>query len=197
MPARTDFDRDFYERFYRRSGTAVVGADEMDRLGRFVLAYLAHLRIGVGHVLDAGCGVGLWRDTLQRLDVDAEYTGFEVSEYLCEEYGWHNASVDTFRSRRKFDLVICQDVLQYVDTRTVEAGIANLAGMCRGAFYLDVPTKEDFASGALDLRRTDRDINLRGARWYRRRMMPHFISVGGGLFLPRDTDAPLLALERG
>ena len=63
----------------------------------------------------------------------ARYTGLEVSEYLCRKHGWEQGSAATFRSGRPFDLVVCYDVLQYLQTREAAAALRNLALLCRGA----------------------------------------------------------------
>lgn len=194
---RRTFDRDFFERYYLDTSTAVMLRDEVHRLARFVTSYLDFLGIELDSVLDAGCGTGMWRGALKRIDPRIEYTGIDVSEYLCRRYGWTQSSIAEFRSRRKFDLVIVQDMLQYLDGEEVDASIDRVAALCRGAVYVDVPTREDFREGALDLRRTDRNIHVRSVAWYRRRLDRYFTSAGGGVFIPRGDRTRLLALERG
>jgi SAM-dependent methyltransferase len=161
-----------------------------------VLAYLDFLGVAVDTVLDAGCGPGMWRDALTMLKADVDYTGIETSEYLCGRYGWRQAAASSFTSRRKFDLIICQDVLQYVDNEEARRSIGNIARLCRGALYFDVPTREDMKNGSLDRARTDRQIHLRSARWYKRLLTPYFHAAGGGVFIPREGLTVLLALER-
>ncbi len=147
-------------------------------------------------VLDAGCGTGLWKRALHRIDREIEYVGIDPSDYVCRRYGWTCASIDEFTTRRRFDLVVCQDVLQYADDDAVARSIATIARLCRGAIYFDVPTRDDIDDGLLDLRRTDRSIHVRSARWYRARLAKDFVNVGGGVFLRRGARAVALALER-
>ncbi|MDH3197081.1 MAG: class I SAM-dependent methyltransferase [Candidatus Krumholzibacteria bacterium] len=194
---RRDFDRAFFRRYYHDASTAVVHLGEAQRRVRFVLAYLDFLGVEVKSVLDAGCGVGLWRRALRRIDRSIAYTGIDTSEYLCRRYGWTRASITEFRSRRKFDLVVCQDMLQYLDGDELRLAVDRVARLCRGACYVEVPTREDFAERTLDLVRTDRRIHLRGVRFYRRLLAEHFIAAGGGIFLPRNARTTILALERG
>jgi len=194
---RRNFDRAFFKRYYHDASTAVAHSGEALRRARFVLAYLDFLCVDVKNVLDAGCGVGLWRRALRRIDPSIAYTGIDTSEYLCQRYGWTRASITEFRSRQKFDLVICQDMLQYLDGSEVRRAVDSLARLCRGACYVDVPTREDVAERTLDLTRTDRRIHLRGVRFYRRLLDPHFVAAGGGVFIPRNARATILALERG
>jgi SAM-dependent methyltransferase len=193
---RRSFDRDFFRRYYHAPTTAVATLEDVTKRARFVTSYLDHLQLDVHRVLDAGCGTGLWKRALERLRRDVEYVGIDTSEYSCRRYGWVHASVDEFTSRRKFDLVVCQDVLQYVDDATVERSFAAIARLCRGAFYFDVPTRDDIQDGLLDMQRTDRAIRVRSAAWYRARLGRDFLNVGGGVFLSRSAKAVALALER-
>ena len=96
---------------------------------RFVTSYLDHLQLDVRRVLDAGCGTGLWKRALRRIDREIEYVGIDPSEYLCKRYGWTRASIDEYSPRRKFDLVVCQDVLQYVDDAAVALALERWDGV--------------------------------------------------------------------
>ena len=174
----------------------MISAGDVLTRARFVTSYLAHLQLDVRSVLDAGCGTGLWKRALRRLDREIEYVGIDTSEYLCRRYGWIQASIDEFTSRRKFDLVVCQDVLQYADDAAVRRSIALISRVCRGALYFDVPTQEDIDDELLDMRCTDGAIHVRSAAWYRARLARDFVNVGGGVFLRRGARAVALALER-
>jgi predicted TPR repeat methyltransferase len=193
---RSEFDRAFFDRFYQRAHTAVISVDDVYRRARFVLAYLAHLQLEVHSVLDAGCGTGLWKKALRRIDRDIAYTGIDPSEYLCRRYGWTRSAIADYAPRRRFDLVVCQDVLQYVDDAGVRRSIAAMARACAGALYFDVPTSDDIADDLLDMKRTDQSIHVRSAAWYRRLLQKEFVNAGGGVFVKKDARAVILALER-
>jgi SAM-dependent methyltransferase len=193
---RDRFDRNYYERYYRDPRTRVTSAREVQRLGRFVCSYLAHLDVPVKRVLDAGCGVGHWRAVIAEHYPAARYQGIEVSAYLCAEYGWKQASIADYRPRGRFDLVVCQGVLQYLAAGEAEAAIDNLARLCRGALYLEALTIEDWRDNC-DRRATDGKVHLRPAAWYRRRLARAFRACGGGVFVHKDADAVLYALEAG
>ncbi|HEU4928855.1 MAG TPA: class I SAM-dependent methyltransferase [Candidatus Krumholzibacteria bacterium] len=193
---RRSFDRAFFQRYYHSPRTAVASFDDVMKRARFVTSYLDHLQVDVRRVLDAGCGTGMWKRALARIDRDIEYVGIDASEYLCQRHGWTQASIDEFRSPRKFDLVVCQDVLQYVDAAAVEKSFTSIARLCRGALYFDVPTRDDIDDGLLDMRLTDRSIHIRSAAWYRARLARQFVEVGGGVFVKRNAKAVVLALER-
>jgi SAM-dependent methyltransferase len=194
VSASARFDKRYYDRYYRNRRTRVGSARETAVLGRFVCAYLAHLGQPVRRVLDAGCGLGHWRNVIADCHPRASYTGIEVSEYLCRELGWTRASIADYRPRGRFDLVVCQGVLQYLDDRAAAAAITNLGRLCRGALYIEVLTAEDWRDNC-DRRATDGKVHLRPARWYRRRLERDFRVCGGGVFLHRDSGAVLYALE--
>jgi SAM-dependent methyltransferase len=193
---RREFGKEFYDRFYHRSSTAVASTQDAHRLCKFVMAYLDFLGLEVARVLDAGCGLGHWQSAFRRLRRRVEYVGIETSDYLCERYGWRKSTIAEFRTRGRFDLVVCQDVLQYLNDEEAANSIANLARQCRGAMYFEVPTREDFESGALDTRRTDGEIYTRPANWYRKRLLQDFDSAGGGVFVRKNSGLHLLALEK-
>jgi trans-aconitate methyltransferase len=189
------FGREFYERHYFDPETRVIGPDEVSRLARFVLSYLDYLAVDVETVLDLGCGVGLWREALGRLAPDVSYTGVETSEYLCERFGWERGSVVDFEAETSADLVVCQGVLQYLPMREAQRAMRRLAELTGGALYLEVLTREDWEQNcARD--RTDGAVHLRSAAWYRKHLAPRFVAVGGGLFVPRDSDVVLYELEK-
>jgi SAM-dependent methyltransferase len=192
----TQFDRRYYERFYFDPKTRVTDRAAIDRLGDFVCSYLHYLPLEVERVLDLGCGIGLWRDVVTRQFPQASYAGVEISDYLCETYGWHKGSVVDYRSRTRFDLVICQGVLPYLDAKSAKLAIDNLGALCRGALYLEAVTRDDFDSGIIDTRRTDSSMHLRSASWYRRALRPHFDALGGGVWLSKRAKAGVYALER-
>jgi len=193
---RNQFDRAFFDRYYERASTAVTSADDVYRRARFVLAYLGHLQVTVRSVLDAGCGTGLWKRALRRVDRNVSYTGIDPSEYLCRRYGWTRSAIADYAPRRKFDLVVCQDVLQYVDDAGVRRSIAAMSRVCAGALYFDAPTSDDIDDELLDMKRTDRAIHVRSADWYRRLLRREFVNAGGGVFVKKDARAVILALER-
>ncbi|MFI5309470.1 MAG: class I SAM-dependent methyltransferase, partial [Polyangiales bacterium] len=108
--------------------------------------------------------------------------------------GWTRASIASYRPRGRFDLVICQGVLQYLGDAQARAAIANLARVCRGALYLEALTAED-RRDACDLGATDLRVHLRPAAFYRRALARDFRACGGGVFLHRDSTPVLYALE--
>ena len=186
------FDKQYYQRFYANPRTAVITTGENRRRAEMIAAGVKYLELPVQTILDAGCGMGLLRAPLKKAFPRAEYVGMEYSEYLCERYGWHHGSVATWRTRQRFELVICYDVLQYLDERAAARAIANLARWCRGVLYFSALTREDWRDNC-DQSRTDKVPGLRPGRWYRQALQKHFDPLGCGLWIKRG--APLSAWE--
>jgi len=193
---RSVFDEAYYHRFYRDPKTRAVEEEQIWKLAAFVLSYLEHLGVPVRSVLDVGCGLGMWRDALLRLNPGIVHTGLEFSGHLCEEYGWTHESLTTYQTETAYDLVVCQSVLQYVPDEDIPAAVKNLAQWCRGGLYLEIVTKEDWDQNC-DRSVTDGKIFKRSAEWYRNHIRKHFVSCGGGVFVPRDAGVVLYELEKG
>ncbi|HSS63090.1 MAG TPA: class I SAM-dependent methyltransferase [Gammaproteobacteria bacterium] len=189
------FDEAYYRRYYEDPRTRVAAPEETRALADFVCGYLKYMDLTIRRVLDMGCGMGSWKPELKRHFPRATYTGVERSDYLCERFGWKKGSVDSFESDRAFDLVICQDVIQYLPARSADAAIRRLAALCRGALLFAVLTREDWEENC-DQELTDGTGYLRSGRWYRKRLKKHFINAGGGLFIKRNADVVLYELEK-
>ena len=187
----TRFDRDYYQRFYFDPRTAVVSRAEMNARARLISAYADHIVLHVRRMLDAGCGVGLLRKPLQRAFPRATYLGLEYSEYLCQRFGWQQGSLSTYVDD-PFDLVVCYDVLQYLDDYTATRALANLARLTRGVLYLSALTGRDWRENC-DRTRTDRDVHLREAEWYGKRLRRYFRPSGVGFWVRRGS--PLTTWE--
>jgi SAM-dependent methyltransferase len=179
------FDRDYYQRFYFNPRTAVTSGAEMRVRARLIAGCVDYIGLPVSKILDAGCGVGLLRTPLLRSFKRAAYVGLEYSEYLCERYGWQQGSVETFRTRERFDLVVCYDVLQYLSAAQARRAIANLSRLCRGALYFGALTREDWRENC-DQTRTHRISGLRPGNWYRRELARAFRPLGCGMWFKRD-----------
>jgi SAM-dependent methyltransferase len=183
MP-RNDFDAAFYKRFYFDPRTKVTTRAETAARARTVAALVENLELPIRTILDAGCGLGWMRRPLLRAFPHAKYTGIEVSSHICARFGWTQASIASYRTRARFDLVICYDVLQYLTDAEAARAIANLGRLCRGALFLHVPTREDWRRNA-DQSCSDDDIHLRSTDWYRRRLARRFRHAGFGLYVRR------------
>jgi SAM-dependent methyltransferase len=188
------FDHAYYQRFYFNPRTAVTSRAEMRARARMIASCAQYLGLPVGKILDAGCGIGLLRAPLLRSLRRAHYVGLECSDYLCERYGWRQGSIESFRSRERFDVVICYDVLQYLSGAQARRAIANLARLCRGLLYFGALTREDWRDNC-DQDRTDRIAGLRSGRWYRRELSRAFLPLGCGMWLKRGAPLTLWNLD--
>jgi len=157
---------------------------------RLIAAILAQAAIPVRSILDAGCGIGLLRKPFAQVLPRARYTGLDASEYLCERYGWTQGSVVDYAPCAPSDLVVCYDVLQYLDDRAAAGAIANLGRLARRALHFSALTREDWRENC-DRRLTDRAVHLRPGDWYRRRLRRHFFYLGFGMWL-RKGERPML-----
>ena len=188
------FDSAYYRRFYLTAATRAVTRAETDQRARLIAAAVQQLDLPVRRILDAGCGLGWFRKPLLRAFPQAKYIGVEYSEYLCGKYGWIQGSIADFRSRHAFDLVICSDVLQYLDDRAAAKAIVNLARLSRGALYLHAPTELDFREHA-DPEGTDVDVQLRSGEWYRQKLGRHFEHAGFGVYIKHGVPVTQWELE--
>jgi len=188
------FDLEYYQRFYFNRRTAVTSKAEMRARARLIAGCVDYIGLPVSKILDAGCGVGLLRAPLLRALARASYSGLEFSDYLCGRYGWNQGSIETFRTRERFDLVICYDVLQYLSAPAAQRAIANLARLCRGALYFGALTREDWRDNC-DQSRTHRIPGLRPASWYRRELASAFRPLGCGMWIKRDLPLTLWNLD--
>jgi SAM-dependent methyltransferase len=185
------FGREYYQRFYFDGRTAVISRVEMRARARLIGAYATHVGLPVRRMLDAGCGIGMLRAPLRRAFPRARYTGLEYSAWLCERYGWTRGSLADWRAD-PFDLVVCYDVLQYLDDRIAARAIVNLGRLTRGLLYLSALTTRDWRENC-DRSRTDREVHLRAAEWYGARLRRWFRPSGAGFWIRRG--APLTTWE--
>ncbi|MEQ8858614.1 MAG: class I SAM-dependent methyltransferase [Pseudomonadales bacterium] len=191
---RRQFDKAYYDRFYRNPRTRAITPAAARRQAAFIASYLRHLELPVRRILDIGCGVGTVLRALGREFPRASAHGVEFSDYLCGRYGWAQGSVETHRAGTPYDLVVCNDVLAYLDDTACGRAIDNLASLCRGAAFLGIVTADD--AGSFDPKRTDPRQYLRPAVWYRRRLGRHFVNLGGGLHLKRPPEVVVWALDQ-
>jgi SAM-dependent methyltransferase len=191
---RKSFDQAYYDRFYRNPRTRAVTPAAAGKHARFIAAYLQYLNVPIRRILDIGCGTGSMLRALQRALPQAQVHGVEYSAYLCQRYGWEQGSVVDYRAVAPYDLVVCNDVLAYLDGRTCTRALTNLARLSCQALFLGVLTADD--EGQYDRTRTDPQQYRRPALWYRTRLRSHFMNIGGGLFLKRPPSVTVWAMDR-
>ncbi len=163
------YDAAYFQRWYRDGG---IGGRQ--RLARKVALAVAtaeyHLERPLRTVLDIGCGEGAWRSPLRKLRPKIAYLGFDGSEYAARRHGRARSvhlarfgDFDTLRPCAPVDLLVCSDVLHYLDTRELDLGLPGLAALCGGVAFLETFTARDAAEG------DEHDFRARTAAFYRRR----------------------------
>ena len=193
--AAAGFGRAYFRKFYLDEKTRVASPAEMSSRVRLIAAILGQACIPVRSILDAGCGIGLMRKPFAEVLPRARYTGLEASEYLCARYGWTLGSIIDHVPRKSSDLVVCYDVLQYLDDADAARAIANLERLSSAALYISALTRADWLTNC-DRKRTDRAVHLRTGAWYQRRLKRRFRYLGFGVWLRKDVTAILWEMER-
>lgn len=189
------FDSAYFRKYYFSAATRVTTAAEMRGRAQLIAALLHHAGVPVRSILDAGCGIGLLRKPFAAILPRARYVGLEASEYLCTRYGWTLGSVVDFSPRAASNLVICYDVLQYLEDGEAARAIRNLAKLTNAAVYVSALTREDWRANC-DRARTDRAVHLRSGDWYRARLRKQFNYLGFGVWLRKGVTAILWDMER-
>jgi hypothetical protein len=159
-----------------------------------VAGMAAWLGVEVRSVLDVGAGPGFWRAWFRRHRPDVRYLSTDFSPWACQRYGHERRDISAWRPRARFDLVVCQGVLQYLGDAEAGRAIENLAAACRGLLYLEVVTRHDLDE-VVDADLTDTDIHARPGAFYRRALAPHFRQVGAGLWGARSAGLHFYELE--
>jgi predicted TPR repeat methyltransferase len=189
------FDESYYRRYYANAKTRVADAADTAHLALAVTEMITWYGGALDSVLDVGAGAGLWRDWFRQNKPKTKYRSTELSDYACATYGHEQRDISTWRARERFDLIVCQGVLPYIEDSAAEAAIENIAAMARGFVYVEAITKKDFEE-ICDQAKTDGDVHLRPASWYRTRLAKHFVNVGCGLYYATRGALRFYELER-
>lgn len=164
------YDRRYFDRWYRGRGINPAAAVAR-KVALAVACAEFHLGRPIHTVLDVGCGEGAWRAPLRRLRPDVAYLGLDPSAYAIARYGRHRnlvqarfADLPRLRLAGQVDLLVCADVLHYLDDAELRAGLAALPDLCQGVAWLETYCTEDAIEGDLV------GFHARPARAYRQRL---------------------------
>jgi len=190
MTTRKEYDRAYFDRWYRRPSTRVMPSDAIERKVRLVVGAAEFLlQRPIRTVLDIGCGEGAWYPSLRRLRPRVRYVGVDASEYAVRRFGRRRnirlgdfASLPGMRLPGKQDVIICADVLQYIPDAPLLRGLRRLQRLLSGIAYLEAYTADDDMEGDKDgwivrspefFRRTFRDTGFAacGMHCYAGRML--------------------------
>jgi predicted TPR repeat methyltransferase len=192
------YDRAYFDRWYRDSRHRVKSPAELTRKVRMVVGVAEyHLGRPLADVIDIGCGEGAWRAPLLELRPRLRYTGYDASSYVVERYGnERNIRHARFAELRQqvehapADLVLCADVMHYLSTAELIAGLPALARLAMGVAYLDVFCRGDEFVGDHD------GFVARSRDWYRKRFTALGLSaIGNNLYLGPALRETASALE--
>ncbi|HVJ38941.1 MAG TPA: class I SAM-dependent methyltransferase [Stenotrophomonas sp.] len=190
------YDQAYFQRWYRHEG--LHDAARLRRKVALAVAMAEHyLERPIRSVLDIGCGEGSWRAPLQKLRPRIDYLGFDASQYAIHRYGrsrnLHLARFGDFawlRPCAPADLLICSDVLHYLPTRELRAGLPGLAELTGGIAFLEAFTADDEFEGDHE------GFQPRPARWYRRQLQAlGFTPLGTHSWLSPSLAGQASALE--
>ena len=190
------YDQAYFDRWYRKGG--IGGARRLARKVALAVATAEyHLERPLRTVLDVGCGEGPWRAPLLKLRPEAQYLGFDASEYAVARFGARRhlrlARFGDFAHLRPcppVDLLVCSDVLHYLDAREIDRGLPGLAELCGGVAFLETFAREDRAEG------DEHDFRNRPAAFYRRRFEAlGFTQLGSHCWLSPALRGGTTALE--
>jgi len=164
------YDHAYFDKWYRHPRHAVGSRYELQRKVALAVA-VAEYYLGrpLRNVLDVGCGEAVWRAPLRALRPSVHYRGLDASEYVVSRYGQSRGiglarfgDLAELRFDARFDLVVCSDVLHYLQPAEIRAGLAGIVDMLEGVAFLEVFTRRDHVSG-------DRDGYIaRAPGWYLR-----------------------------
>jgi SAM-dependent methyltransferase len=149
------YDRAYFDHWYRHPTDRVSTRESLRRKVRMAVS-VAEFLLGrrIRTVVDIGCGEAPWFPILRSLRRDVRYVGVDSSDYVLARYGRARnikrgslAQLDRMRLPRSVDLVICADVLQYVETSDVERGLKAIRRMLGGVAYVESFTTADMMEG--------------------------------------------------
>lgn len=178
-----EYNSAYYHRWYRDPKTRIANRESTARKAHFALS-AAEFMLGrkIESVVDIGCGEGLWYSALRRLRPRITYLGIDPSEYIVERFGKsRNVKLGTFGGlpnldlKRPYDLIVCADVIQYVEDQDLRRGLVEVRRLAGGVAYLETFTVEDNMEGDRDgwidrsekvMRRFFRDAGLTHCGFY-------------------------------
>lgn len=176
------FDADYYRRYYQVPETAVVTPEMQRNEVAFVIAFCRYIELDIKRFSDVGAGTGWWsKEFNKRYPACHHIETFDASEEACRLFGHRQREIQKLRGPQS-DLIVCRDVLRYLDDDDAEAAIWRLARKCRGVLYVHVITSDD----DIDEDASDMSGFFRTRAWYRLRLRKAgFRDCGMGLYVSK------------
>lgn len=145
------YDRAYFDRWYRDLRSRVTSRESVVRKIRMVISITEYL-LGrrVRSVLDVGCGEAPWFPVLRQMRRDARYIGVDSSEYVLARFGAARhirrgslGDLASLKLPRRIDLIVCADVVQYVDKPELARGLKAIRRLLAGVAYIETFATED------------------------------------------------------
>lgn len=193
------YDRAYFDRWYRPPGGTPGGTALLRRKVALAVAVCEYyLGREVRSVLDIGCGEGAWRAPLRRLRPGVEYLGLDSSDYAIGRYGRARnlrrvdfAQLAELRFDRSADLLVCSDVLHYLDADTLRRGLSGFAELGHGLAWIELFCGGDPVEG------DEEGWYRRPASFYRKAFAEAgLLAVGSHAYLLPPLHTEAVALER-
>lgn len=193
------YDRAYFDRWYRDPRHRVRAGGETRRKVAMVVA-LAEYYLGrpVSNVLDLGCGEGVLRAPLRKLRPAIDYLGLDSSEYVVNRFGRSRnlrlvrfADLAELRFERRFDLIICSDVVHYLGAAELRRGLSGFPELLEGLAFIELFTSRDPVDG------DTRGFLSRSPAWYRKCFAEAgLMSVGSHAYVGPNLQRSVSELER-
>jgi len=193
------YDRQYFDRWYRDPKSRMWTKAAVARKVRLAVGLAEYvLERPIRSVLDVGCGEGTWQPLLKELRPRARYLGVDSSPYVVRRFGKRRnivegsiATLGDLGLDECFDLIVCCDVMHYVPTRELRAGLRAMANLAEGPAYLEAYTSADSVEG------DEAGFQPRTPRtWLRLLRNAGFEHIGPHCYVTEVVASTLVALER-
>ena len=200
MTVARQYDKRYFDKWYRHPRYRVKSPDELARQVAFVLSAAEYvLGRQVRTVLDVGCGEGNWLGPLRKRRPAIQYTGVDASEYAVRRFGARRNirlgtidDLDRVRLRKDYDLILCVGMLNYLEPAELDRGLDHVYERSSGLVYLELFTSTD--RGVFG---DTKGTRLRSPGWYRARLRKaRFVSCGLHCYVPDWLEEHMSVLER-
>ena len=194
------YDRAYFDRWYRGSRLALFHLGMLPRRVQLAVAAAEYLlERPIRTVLDVGCGEGRWRPLLLEARPAVRYIGVDSSAYVVRRFGRRRdirlgrfGELGRLGLRGRFDLIVCSDVLHYVELEEARRGLKAIARLLGGLAFIELFTVEDETEGDdLDFQRRGRAVYVKLFR------EAGLIHLGLHCYVGRALRDRLAAFERG
>ena len=195
-----EYDRAYFDRWYRSPRTRLFTRAEIERRVRFAVAAAELINERpLRRVLDVCCGEGHWQPIFHRLRPRARWLGVDASEYAVARFGSRRrilrgrfGQLGSLGLRGRFDLIVCAGALNNIDTAELRAGLRAIRTLLDGVALLEIFTERDDIVG--HVKTMQRRSAAEYERWLREAGLAH---VGMHCWVGSERGVELTEFERG